>query len=158
MKVPRQNMLADELAQKIISVTAHASGGGAGMPPISSSRPSRQNPASLIASTVLANSGATLMLCVAGSNTGGLRSASAKRLGERSFGQVGGFGQNRFGGVDVEIAVASGAQDGPDVEDLEQVELEIADVGDVVAHGVPFAWQLRRSVSERGNVRNRNLR
>ena len=71
-------------------------------------------------------------------------------VGDRSLGQARGFGQYRFGGVDVEIAVASGAEDGADVKDLEQVELEIADVGDVVAHG--------RSVSERANVRNRNLR
>ena len=75
MEVPRQKKLAEELAQKIISVTPQASGGGAGMPPISSAMPSRHHPASLIVSTVLANSGATLMLCVAGSNTGGLRSA-----------------------------------------------------------------------------------
>ena len=80
-------------------------------------------------------------------------------LGDRALGQAGGFGQNRFGGIDVEIAVASGAEDGPDVEDLEQVELEIADVGDVVAHGGSLRFgELRRSVSERGNVRNRNLR
>ncbi|CKT61773.1 Uncharacterised protein [Mycobacterium tuberculosis] len=45
------------------------------MPPISSARPSRHQPASLIACTVLANSSGTLMEWVFGSKTGGLRSA-----------------------------------------------------------------------------------
>lgn len=48
------------------------------MPPISSASINRHQPASLIACTVLASSSGTLMVCSAGSNSGGLRSAKAK--------------------------------------------------------------------------------
>ena len=82
-----------------------------------------------------------------------------ERLRDRSFGQAGGLGQNRLGGVDVEIAVVSGAEDGPHVKHLEQVELEIADVGDVVAHCCSLHSKSAVAVSPYGgNVRNRNLR
>ena len=78
MTGPRLKKFAEGLAQMIISLTAQASGGGAGMPPISSARPNRHQPASLIACTVLTNSSGTLIVCSAGSKTGGLWSAKAK--------------------------------------------------------------------------------
>src|SRR6478609_2959801 len=78
MNGPRLKKQAEGLAEKINSLTAQFSGGGAAMPPISSARPRRHHSASLIACTVLTNSGETLMECVAGSNTGGLWSAAAK--------------------------------------------------------------------------------
>ena len=64
------------LAQNSISATAHVSGAGAGTPPISSAMPSRHHCASRTARTVSAISSDTEMLWVAGSNTGGLRSAA----------------------------------------------------------------------------------
>ena len=135
MKGPRQKKLAEGLAQKIISLTAHASGGGAGMPPISSASPSRHHPASLIACTVLANSGGTLMVWASGSNTGGIAVGEGKGLGNRAFRQASGFRQYRSYGVLVEVAVASGAEDSAYIKNFEEVELEITDVSDVVAQG-----------------------
>lgn len=57
----------------------------------------------------------------------------AEGFGDRTLGQPRRFGQDGADRVDVQIAVASGAQDRADIKDFEQVELEIADIGDVVS-------------------------
>ena len=68
---------ADGFALNSNSLIAHVSGAGAATPPTSSARPMRHHSASLTACTDFANSGGTEMVCLCGSNTGGLRSASA---------------------------------------------------------------------------------
>src|SRR6185312_1209208 len=65
-------------------------------------------------------------------------------FGHRTFGQASGFGQYGSDRLLVEVAVASGAQDGADTKDFEEVELEITDVSDVVAQRDSLTGPLRR--------------
>ena len=84
-----------------------------------------------------------------------------ERLGDRAFREAGGFGQNRSGRVLVEVAIVPGAENSADIENLEQVELDIANVGDVMAQDgslhmarLDLDWD---KCPERGEtVRNRN--
>ncbi|BBZ52996.1 hypothetical protein MHEI_47130 [Mycobacterium heidelbergense] len=70
-------------------------------------------------------------------------------FGHRTLGQPSGFGQDRSDRVLVEVAVASGAEDGAYIENFEDVEREIADVGDVVAQGDSLHRRIPRlSLSE----------
>ena len=72
-------------------------------------------------------------------------------FGDRALGQASCFGQYRSDRVDIEIAIASVAEDDTHVQDLEQVELEIANVGDVVAQGDSLPRRtIRLSVSDLG--------
>ena len=79
------------------------------------------------------NDSGSVTECVAGSKTGGLRSASRKDAA-RSSGEPGDLGQHAAGGVGVDLLERAGAEDLVAAEDLEQVELEVPQVALVVAH------------------------
>ena len=63
-------------AQAIISLIAHMTGAGAGVPPISSAIPIRHQPESLTAATLRRIASDTVIVCSAGMNRGGFRSPS----------------------------------------------------------------------------------
>ncbi len=57
-----------------------------------------------------------------------------ERLRDRSLGETGDLVEHGAHGVDVEVAVATGVQHAAQSEHLEEVEFDIAHVGDVVPH------------------------
>ena len=68
----------------------------------------------------------------------GVAVGGGERFRNGTFGQPSGFGQDGADRVGVEVGVAPGTQNGAYIENLEQVELEIADVSDVVPHCASF--------------------
>ena len=74
-------------------------------------------------------------MCVSGSKTGGLRSAVLERRGEVLAGQPVDLGEDRPGGLGVDVGERAGAEDLVAAEHLEEVELDVAEVALVVAHG-----------------------
>jgi len=77
-----------------------------------------------------------------------------ERLGDGALSQASDFVEHRVDRVDVEVAIASRAEDGADLQDLEQIELDVAQVSDVVPHRFCSSYltpgELGRSVSEAG--------
>ena len=83
------------------------------------------------------NDSGSVTECVLGSKTGGIAVGVDERLGDRALGQPGDLGEHLAGGVGVQIACSRLAERLVDAEHLEQVELLVADVALVVAHGLP---------------------
>ena len=77
-----------------------------------------------------------------------------ERLGDGALSQASDLVEHRVDRVDVEVAIASRAEDGADLQDLEQIELDVAHVSDVVPHRFCSSYltpgELVRSVSEAG--------
>ena len=75
---PLQYIHAAGLAPRMNSATAQFSDRGATVPPSSGGTASRHSSASISARNDFLNASGIVTVCVAGSNTGGLRSASAQ--------------------------------------------------------------------------------
>ena len=80
------------------------------------------------------NESGSVTVWVLGSNTGGLRSASANDSAIGALGQPGHLAKHLAGGVDVQIGVVALAERLVDAEYLEQVEDLVTDVALIVAH------------------------
>ena len=59
-----------------------------------------------------------------------------ERLGQRTLRQPGDLVEHRAHRVDIEIAVATRSENVAEIQHLEQVELDVTDIGDVVAQGI----------------------
>ena len=74
-----------------------------------------------------------------------------ERFGDGALREPGDLVEHGAHGVGVEIAVAARVQNLGQVQDFEQVELDVTNVGDVVAHGFSLhAGKLQRSVPDQG--------
>ena len=117
------------------SLIAQATMAGAGTPPISSASPMRNHsPCCQVRNDFLNGSG-SVTACVSGSNVGGLRSASANDSASGPSASFDASSSICAYGLAVEVTELAGRQRLLQPQHLEKVELEIAHIALVVAHG-----------------------
>ena len=76
---------------------------------------------------------------------------SGERFGHRALRQPGDLVEHRAHRVGIEIAVAARSENVAELQHLEQVELDVTDIGDVVAQRqFPPPSKLEESVAEQG--------
>ncbi len=127
-------MRAAGCAPRMNSLIAQATVDGAEMPPISSEMP-MPGPAAVVPGAYGGLEVLGQRDGAGGGIEGGRRAVGLVEAGgHRALGEARGLAQHGADGVAVEVAEVALTEDLVDVERLEQVELEIADVALVMAH------------------------